>query len=108
MMLVRRFVPIKTANAAGKVTYQGPFTQKMSQRHRQRADVVVMAMRDHDRVHVVISRLAKQRQAVATLAFRVHARVEQQPVLVQLHQPGTRADVGVGIQVRDVHEGIEA
>jgi hypothetical protein len=28
MMLVRRFVPIKTANAAGKVTYQGPFTRK--------------------------------------------------------------------------------
>jgi hypothetical protein len=64
-------------------------------------------MRNHNRVHVVISRLGEQRQAVATLAFRMHARVEQNAVVVNLDQPRARADVRVRIQIRDVHRPIK-
>ena len=47
--------------------------------------------------------LAEQRQPVAAFAFRVHSGVEQNAVIVHLHQPRARADVRVGIQIRDVH-----
>ena len=44
--------------------------------------------------------------AVAALAFRVHSRVEQNAVVVNFDQPRARADVGVGIQICDIHEKI--
>jgi hypothetical protein len=34
----------------------------------------------------------------------VHPRVEQNAVIVNLDQPRTRANVRVGIQIRDVHK----
>jgi len=66
--------------------------------------VIVMAVRNRNRVHFDLSRLAEERQAVAALAFRVHSRVEQNAVIVNLDQPRARADVRVGIQICDVHE----
>ena len=71
--------------------------------HRQRADVIVMAMRNRNGVHLGVARLAEQRQPVAAFAFRVHPGVEQNAVVVHLHQPRAGADVRVRIQIRDVH-----
>jgi hypothetical protein len=76
----------------------------MPQRHRQCADVIVMTMRNHNRIHVVIPGLGEQRQSVATLAFRMHSRVEQNAMIVNLHQPRARADVRIGIQICDLHK----
>jgi hypothetical protein len=76
---------------------------KMPQRHRQRADVIVMAMRNRNRVHLHIPRLAEQRQPFAAFAFGMHPGVEQNAVIVHLHQPRACADVRVGIQIGDFH-----
>jgi hypothetical protein len=37
----------------------------------------------------------------------VHSRVEQQAVFVQFHQPRTRANVRVRVQICDIHKLIE-
>jgi hypothetical protein len=87
-----------------QLAHQNVRLGKMPQRHRQRADVIVMAMRNRNRVHFDLSCLAEQWQPVAAFAFRVHSRVEQDAVVVNLDQPRARADVRVGIQVCDVHE----
>jgi hypothetical protein len=75
----------------------------MPARHGQRADVVVVAMRNCNRVHLGMTGLAEQRQPGAPLAFGVHAGVEQDAMVVKLDQPGARANVCVRVQIRDVH-----
>jgi hypothetical protein len=77
---------------------------KMPQRHRQRADVIVMTMRNRNRIHLRIPGLVEHRQTGAALAFRVHSGVEQNAVFVHLHEPPARADVSIGIQVCDPHK----
>ena len=79
----------------------------MPARHRQRADVVVVAMRNRNRVHLRMPGLAEQRQPFAAFAFRVHPGVEQDAVVVHLHEPCARADVRVGIQIGNVHRTIK-
>jgi hypothetical protein len=58
---------------------------KFTARQRQRADMVMMAMRKGDGIHVMGAGLVEQRHRVAPLAFRMHAGVEQNAVFVQLH-----------------------
>jgi hypothetical protein len=77
-------------------------------RQRQRADVIVMAMRDRNRVHVMRAGLAVTRNRVETLAFRVHPGVEQNAMFVQLDHPRARADVRVWIHIRYIHAVISA
>jgi hypothetical protein len=76
----------------------------MPQRHRQRADVIVMAMRNRNGIHLRIPGLVEHRQTGAAFAFWMHSGVEQNTVLVHLHEPPARADVSVGIQVGDSHK----
>ena len=66
--------------------------------------MVMMAVRNRNRVHLHIPRLAEQRQPVAALAFGMHPGVEQNAMAVHLHQPRACPDVRVGIQIRDVHK----
>ena len=104
---VHRIVQHALDDEVAQFAHQHVRLGKMPARHRQRADVVVMAMRNRNRVHLGIPGLAEQRQPVAALAFRVHPGVEQNAVVVHLHQPRARADVRVGIQIRDVHRMIK-
>ena len=71
----------------------------------QRADVVVVAMRDGDGVHVLILDGLEQRQTIAAFEFGVHAGVEQDAVAFEVHTPRARPDVGGGIQIRNLHPG---
>jgi hypothetical protein len=75
----------------------------MAHGHRQRADVIVVAVGDGDGVQVFATQQLVERQGFTALAFRVHPRVHKQTGIIQFDQPGTGADLGVGIEVRDMH-----
>ena len=79
---------------------------KMTTRHRQRANVIVMTMRNCNGVHLRVSGLVQHWQAGAALAFRVHSGIEQNAMLIHLHKPPARADVSIGIQIGDPHKEI--
>ena len=77
---------------------------EMPQRHRQRADMIMVAMRNGDGVQfLVLDQMVKERQAGAALPFGMDARIHQQPVSLHLHKPGGGADVGVRIEISDSH-----
>ena len=78
--------------------------REISQRHRQRADVVVMAMGDGDGIHLLVAHGAVERQAVAAFAFGMHAGIHEQAVAVDFDEPAAGADVGVGIEIGNPHE----
>ena len=77
---------------------------KMAQRDRQRADVVVVAMRDGDGVHLLVLDSLNCGKPGAAFAFGVHAGVHQQAVAFDFDEPGAGADVGVRIQIDDPHK----
>jgi hypothetical protein len=76
---------------------------EMPQRHRQRADVVMVTVRDRNGVHIIRLGRVVERQAGLALQLRVGAGVQQKPVAVQLHKPGTGANVGVRVQIGNPH-----
>ena len=77
--------------------------RKIPRRDRQRADVVMVTMRDGNGLHLLRANVFVERQPIAALAFGVHARVEQDAVAFDFNEPGTGANVGVGVQVYDSH-----
>ena len=44
---------------------------------------------------------------IAPLAFRVHPGIQQNAVLLHLHQPRARANILVWVQICDVHQLIK-
>ena len=71
----------------------------------QRADVIVVAVRDGDGIHLFAFDQFKARQPAAPLDARVRAGIHQQPMPFEVHEPGAGANGGVRIQVRDLHGG---
>lgn len=79
---------------------------KISQRYGQRADVIVMAMGDRNRIEVFVLDGFVERETVASLTFGVHSGVEQDAVIFDVHEPGTGSDVRVRIEIGDTHKEI--
>ena len=77
---------------------------KMPQGHGERAHVVVVAMGEGDGIQFPRAGVPKQGQSVAPLALGMHAGVQQQAVVVHLHQPGAGTDGGVRIEIDDIHD----
>jgi len=71
--------------------------------HGQGTDVVMVTMADDDGIDGVLAQLAEQGQAGETFALGVDACIQQEAVAFEFHVPRARADVGVRIQVRDLH-----
>jgi hypothetical protein len=59
--------------------------------------MVVVAMRNGNGIHVMGTRLAKTREGFLALSFGMHAGIKQDTMLVQLHQPTTRANLRIPI-----------
>ena len=93
-------------NEIAQLCHQHMGLGEMPQRHRQRADMVVMAMRNRNGVHLRVSGLVQQGQAGAAFAFRVHSGIKQNTVFIHLHKPPARANVGIGIQIGDLHKNL--
>jgi hypothetical protein len=60
-------------------------------------------MRDCDGIHVFLLNGLEERQSLAAFTFRVHPRVEQNPMPLNLHKPGTGPDLRVGVQIDNTH-----
>ena len=73
------------------------------QRHRQRADVVVVAVRERDGIHGAFANRVVQRQRRRALEFGMGAGVHQQAVAVHLDVPRAGTDAGAGIEITEFH-----
>ncbi len=80
--------------------------RKLPHGHGQRADMIMMAMRQRNGVHIA-PRLPEERQPRASLAFWMHAGVQQDPVFVHLHHPAARPDLCIRISFRNNHQPIK-
>ena len=78
----------------------------MADRHRQGADVIVVAMGQGDGVHVLAGNGGIERQAGVAFALGMGAGVHEEAVAVHFRQPGAGANVGVGVEINDAHGGI--
>ena len=74
-----------------------------SQRHRQRADVVVMAVCERDGIHGAFANRVVQRQRWRALELGMGAGVHQQAVAVHLDVPRAGTDAGAGIEITEFH-----
>jgi hypothetical protein len=63
----------------------------------------MVTMGNRDCVYFRALRFAEERQSFASLALGMHAGIQQNPVVTQFHQPRACANVGVRIQIRDIH-----
>ena len=71
---------------------------------RQAAHMIVMAMRNRNRIHLFIADHAKHGESLASLAFGMNPGVHQEPMSFQIDEPGGRADVSIGVQIDDAHQ----
>ena len=78
-------------------------SREMPQRHRQRADVVVVAMRDGDAVDRAFPDHVVQRQRRAALPLGMRPGIHQQAVAVHLHMPGAGPDARAGVKITQSH-----
>ena len=60
---------------------------KISQRYGQRANVIVVAMRNGDGVNVFLLDGLVERDAFTTFSFGVHSSVEQDAMVFYVHEP---------------------
>ena len=65
--------------------------------------MVVMAMGNGDAINLVVCDEAVERQALATFAFGVRARIHEQAISIEVDKPCAGADVGIGIQIDNLH-----
>ncbi len=72
-------------------------TRKVTQRHRERADMIVVTMRDRDRVELLVLDQGIQRQTGTPFAFGMNPGIHQQAVAIDLDKPGRSTDIRVGI-----------
>ena len=76
---------------------------KMADGHRQRSDMVVMAMGNRDAINLVVCDEAVERKALATFAFGVRARIHEQAISIEVDKPCAGADLRIGVQIDDFH-----
>ena len=76
---------------------------KVAQRHRQRPDMVVMAMGDGDGVHLFLLDQVVERQGAPAFEPGMGAGIHQQPMPLHFDKPGRGADVCVRVEVEDLH-----
>ena len=76
---------------------------KVAQGHGQRPDMIVMAMGDGDGVHLFLLDQIITRQGGPAFEPGMRAGIHQQPMPLHLDEPGGGADVGVRVEVEDLH-----
>ena len=94
---VHRIVQHALDEKVAQLGHQGVRPGEMTERDRQRADVVMMTMSDSDGVQFLLLDEPVERQAFAALALRVRARVHEQAMTFDFNKPGAGADVRGGI-----------
>ena len=77
---------------------------KMAQGHRQGADMIVVAMRQSDGLHLFFGNELVERETVASLALRMRSSVEEQTESLNFDEPGAGSDVSGWIEVDDAPE----
>src|ERR1043166_5537445 len=100
---VDRIVQDTLDEEVAQLTHQNVSLGKVAQSHWQRTDVIVMTMGDGNRVNLLVFYNIEQRHTAAAFPFRMRARVHQQTMALHVHEPRSRADVAVGIEVDDSH-----
>ena len=78
---------------------------EIPQGDRQRAYVIVVAMRDRDGVQLLIFDEVIAGQALHALAFGMNTSVEEEAVSFDLDEPGGGADSSIRIEIRDPQSG---
>ena len=68
--------------------------------------MIMMAVGDGDRIHIMSAGLAKPGHSFPPLPLRMHPGVEQNAIFVQFHQPCARPDVRTRIQIQNIHDAI--
>ena len=76
----------------------------MAQRDRQRANVVMVAMREGNGLHLFSGNQLVEREAVAPFVLRMRRGVQEQTMPFNFDEPGAGADVGGWIEIDDAHE----
>ena len=76
---------------------------KIPDRDGQRADVVEMAVRERDGVHLLPGDGVVKRQAGFAVVTRMGAGVHEEFVPLDFDEPGAGADVGIWIETGDAH-----
>ena len=65
--------------------------------------MVVVAVRKRDRVDGFRTGAVEKREPLPALPLGMDPGVEQEPIAIVVHEPRTRPDVAVGVQVGDLH-----
>ena len=108
VVLDARFLPLALHHVDGVVQHtlheevaqlrhQNVGAPMVPHRHRQPADVIVVAVSDGDGIELLILHEVQQGQRGAAFQLGVDARVHEQAVAVQFEPPRARANVSVGI-----------
>jgi hypothetical protein len=84
---VHRIVQDALDNEVTEVGHEHVRFREVAQGHRQRTDVIVMAMRNGNRVQLFVFYQLVQRQTAASLALRMRPRVHQQTMALDFQEP---------------------
>ena len=87
------------ADIGCSLRHKNPRTREASHAHRQSADVVLMRVRNQNRLNFAIADCFKIRQRILSGIFRVHAAIQQHPVSANLKIVRIRADLRASCEV---------
>ena len=79
---------------------------KASHRDWQRADVILMGMRNQNRVDVPVGDCLQMRQRILAGVLWMHSTIEQQPVTAHLKIIGVRADFRVASEINEFQRAL--
>ena len=88
-----------------QLTHEDVRFRKIAQRDRQRADVIMVAMRDRNRIQLLVLDQVIKGQTHSALALGMNTGVEQQAVSFDLDKPGRGADRRIRIEIGNPQSG---
>ena len=98
---IYRIVQKHTANFRRGLCHENTRAWKAPHRDRQRADVILMGMRNQDRLDPPTSDRLQMRQRILPGVLWVHAAIEQQPVAANLKIIRVRANFRVASEINE-------
>ena len=87
------------ADIGCSLRHKNPRTREASDAHRQGTDVVLMRVRNQNRLNFAIADCFKIRQRILSGIFRVHSAIQQQAVSAKLKIVRIRADLRASCEV---------
>ena len=103
---IHRVVQKDAAYLSRSFRHKNTCSWKPSHYHGQRADVVLMRVRNHDCFDVPAGDRLEVRQSILACVLRMHPAIEHKPVAADLKVVRVRANLRAACQVKEFQSGL--